>query len=190
MIFSVVIVAFMLLIGCGISGKIRQSILEDYQKYDTSVQIDTEELFRYGMRTNIGNAFVYGDLKALDPVSFSLVKGKYSYIEENQQKYTMHTRLVTYTDDDGHTHTRTEEYWEWDTVHIERKNATKISFLNVKFKYEKIPFPGSHHIATVKTGFHRRNVYYGTDTDYQGTIFTDLRNKTINKGGKNRGQII
>ena len=86
-IFSFAIIAVMIIIGLFISGKIRQNLLEDYQKYDTAVQIESEEVFRYGMKTNIGNAFVYGDLKALDPVSFPEIKGEYSYIKKEEQEY-------------------------------------------------------------------------------------------------------
>ena len=77
-IASVVIVAFMLIVGFAISEKIRQSLLEDYQVYDTAVQIDDDkELFEYGMKTNVGYSFVYGELKTLDPVSYSEVSGQY-----------------------------------------------------------------------------------------------------------------
>ena len=86
-ILSIVIITIMVIIGLVISDKINQSLLEQYLEYDTAVQIDTEELFRYGMSTNIGNAFVYGDLKAVDTVSFPEIEGKYSYIKKEEQEY-------------------------------------------------------------------------------------------------------
>ena len=184
-IFSFAIIAVMIIIGLFISGKIRQNLLEDYQKYDTAVQIESEEVFRYGMKTNIGNAFVYGDLKALDPVSFPEIKGEYSYIKKEEQEYTMHERLVTrpYTDSNGNTHTETEieYYWTWDTVRTEKKHSTKISFLNVEFEYEKIPFPASHEIKILDTGIDKRNVYSGTKKDFTGTIFSNLKEATVNQ---------
>lgn len=184
-IASVVIVALMLIIGFAISEKIRQSLLEDYQVYDTAAQIDDDkELFEYGMKTNVGYAFVYGELKTLDPVSYPEVSGKYSYIKKEEQEYRRHSRTVTktYTDSKGKTHKKTEieYYWTWDTMRTESKTATKISFLDVEFAYEKIPFPSSHQIETVKTGYRKRNVYYGTETDFQGTLFTSLKENTIN----------
>lgn len=183
-IASVVIIAFMLIIGFAISEKIRQSLLEDYQEYDTAARINDKELFEYGMNTNIGHAFVYGELKTLDPVSYPEVSGEYSYIKKEEQKYTRHYRTVTkeYKDSNGKKHTKTEKeyYWTWDTMRTESKKATRISFLNVEFAYEKIPFPSSHQIEIVKTGYHKRNVYYATDTDFQGTIFTSLKENTIN----------
>lgn len=182
-IASVVIISLMLVIGFAISEKIRQSLLENYQIYDTAVRIDDKELFEYGMKTNVGYAFAYGELKTLDPVSYSEVSGNYSYIKKEEQEYIKHYRYVEeeYKDSNGNKHTRTkkEEYWTWDTMRTESKTATKISFLDVEFAYEKIPFPSSHHIETVKTGYHKRNVYYGTESDFQGTIFTSLKENTI-----------
>lgn len=194
-IASVVIVALMLIIGFTISEKIRQSLLEDYQVYDTAAQIDDDkELFEYGMKTNVGYAFVYGELKTLDPVSYPEVSGKYSYIKKEEQEYRRHSRTVTktYTDSKGKTHTKTEieYYWTWDTMRTESKTATKISFIDVEFAYEKIPFPSSHQIETVNTGYHKRNVYYGTETDFQGTLFTSLKENTINNTKFYKNQII
>ena len=182
-IASVVIISLMLVIGFAINEKIRQSLLENYQIYDTAVRIDDKELFESGMKTNVGYAFAYGELKTLDPVSYSEVSGNYSYIKKEEQEYRKHYRYVEeeYKDSNGKKHTRTkkEEYWTWDTMRTESKTATKISFLDVEFAYEKIPFPSSHHIETVKTGYHKRNVYYGTESDFQGTIFTSLKENTI-----------
>ena len=43
-IASVVIISLMLVIGFAINEKIRQSLLENYQIYDTAVRIDDKEL--------------------------------------------------------------------------------------------------------------------------------------------------
>lgn len=184
-IASVVIIGLMLSIGFMISESIQQSLLEQYQVYDTAVQIGTEDLFRYGMETDIGHAFVYGELKAIDPVTFPEIGGNYSYIKKEEQKYTRHTRTVTktYRDSKGNTKTKTEieHYWTWDTLRTERKFSTKISFLDVEFEYSKIPFPSSSYVKTLNTGYHRRNVYYGTGTQFKGTIFSTLKGNTINE---------
>jgi len=184
-IASVVIIGLMLSIGFIISESIQQSLLEQYQVYDTAVQIDSEDLFRYGMETDIGHAFVYGDLKTVDPVTFPEIDGQYSYIKKEEQEYTRHSRTVTttYEDANGNTKTKTEieYYWTWDTMRTERKSSTKISFLNVEFDYSKIPFPSSNYITTLNTGYHKRNVYYGTGTQFKGTIFSILKSNTINE---------
>ena len=65
-IFSVVIVAAMLILGIVLSDKINDSLMNSYQEYNTTLQInDDSELFEYGMRTNIGNAFVHWNLAAV-----------------------------------------------------------------------------------------------------------------------------
>lgn len=184
-IFSVVIVAVMLIIGFVIGGNIRQGLLEKYQEYDTAVKIDSQELFEYGMSTDIGNAFVYGDLKTLDPVGFPEISGQYSYIKKEEQEYRKHEKWVEeeYKDADGNTRTRErkEEYWTWDTMHTYEKYATTISFLDIQFEYHEFPFPSSSHVTTLDTGYHKRNVYSGTGTDFRGTIYTNLARNTINK---------
>lgn len=184
-ISSVVIIAIMVIIGFVINESIQQSLLEKYQIYDTAVQIESEELFRYGMKTSIGHAFAYGNLKTIDPVTFPEIGGAFSYIKKEEQEYTKHSRTVTktYTDSKGNTKTKTEieHYWTWDTMRTETKKATKISFLNVEFSYSKIPFPSSSQIATLDTGYHKRNVYYGSKAEYEGTIFTILEKDTIRK---------
>lgn len=189
-IFSIIIIAVMMVLGFSISEKIRQKLLEQYMEYDTAVKIDSEELFRHGMSTNIGNAFVYGELKTLDPVSFPEIDGEYSYIKKEEQEYRRHTRLVKYKDDDGNEQEREEEYWTWDTMRTYKEKSTKISFLNVEFAYEQIPFPSSHYLTTISTGYNRRNIYYGTDTTFTGTIFTYLKDDTINKTSFYRSQTI
>lgn len=47
------------------------------------------------------------------------------------------------------------------------------------FESYKINLPSADYIDTIKESSHVRYVYYGVGTEYKGTIFTDLRNKTI-----------
>lgn len=182
-LFSVIIIALMLVIGIVIHGKISDNLMEKHQKYYTALQIqEDEDLFSYGMRTDIGNAFVYGDLKAVDTVSYEDIKGEYSYIKKVKERYTMHTRTVTYTTGSGksrQTHTRVETYWTWDYVDSESKHCNEISFLNTTFPYGTIPFPSEKYIDTVYKGGNIRYVYYGIGTKYTGTIYTQLGNDTI-----------
>ncbi len=63
---SISIIAVMLLIGFTISGRISNYILDRNEKYNKAIKIESSDLFEYGMRTNVGYAFVYGDLKAVD----------------------------------------------------------------------------------------------------------------------------
>lgn len=110
------------------------------------------------------------------------IGGEYMYVEKFKERYTMHTRTVTYTTGSGktrRTHTRTETYWTWDRVGSEDIKCKEVSFCGVNFASNKIDLPGTDYIDTIKESSHVRYKYYGVGTEYKGTIFTDLRDKTI-----------
>lgn len=181
---SIAIVCVMLLIGLLISSAISDALMDSYQEYNTALQIESDkETFEYGMRTNIGNAFVYGDLKAVDTVSYERVSGEYSYIKEIKEKYTRHSRTVTKTRTDSkgntQTYTETEYYWTWDQVATHSKHSEKITFLGVEFAYNQIPFPSEDYITTVKTSSDTRYVYYGSPAECEGTLYAKLGDNTI-----------
>lgn len=168
---SVSIVAVMILIGVLISFKISEYQADQNEIYNKAVKIESQKLFRYGMDTNIGNAFVYGELKVIDPVTYPEIGGKYMSVEKIKEKHTKHTRKVTLT--------KQETYWTWDEVDRESIQCKKISFCGIKFKSNKITFPSSKYIETIKKSKHIRYKYYGVSEQHIGTIFADLRNKTI-----------
>ena len=176
---SISIVAVLLLIGVLISGKIEESQTDKNAVYNKAIKIDSKDLFEYGMRTNIGNAFVYGDLVAVDPVTYPEIGGSYMYVKKIKEEYTIHTRTVTTRDSKGRTHTRTETYWTWDEVSRERIQCNKVSFCGVIFDSEKIEMPDTNYITTIKESSHVRYKYYGTEISHTGTIFTTLKDKTI-----------
>ena len=176
---SVSIVAVMLLIGFLISGKIQNSIMDNNERYNKAVKIEDEELFRYGMDTNVGNAFVYGDLEAVDTVTFPEIGGEYMCVEKEEEHYNRHTRTYTTTDGKGHTKTHTEVYWSWDYAGSESKQWKEVSFCGVVFDSGKIKLPDADYIDTIKESSRVRYKYYGTGTRFKGTIFTELKDKTI-----------
>lgn len=184
-LFSIVIAAVMIILGFVIHGSINDSLMGEYQKYNTALQIqENHNQFKYGMKTDVGYAFVYGDLKAVDTVTYPEIGGEYSYIEKVKEKYTMHTRTVTYTTGSGktrQTHTRVETYWTWDRVGSEEMHCKKISFLDVEFDYGKIKFPSSSYIDTIKESSKIRYKYYGVGTKYIGTLFAFLKDNNINQ---------
>lgn len=173
----------MLIFGVIIHGNINESLMLKYQEYDTALQIDNDsELFAYGMRTDVGNAFVYGDLKAIDTVTYPEIEGEYSYVEKVKERYTRHTRTVMDYDEDGNViGSHEEEYWTWDRVDSWSKHSEKISFLDVEFKYGTIDFPYSSYITTIKESSKIRYKYYGSPTECTGTIYAILKNNTINE---------
>lgn len=181
-VFSIALICIMLTVGIVISDIINDKLMEQYQKYNTALQIyDDPELFRYGMRTNIGNAFVHGDLVAVDPVSYPEVDGVYGSMTKVTERYTRHTRTVTTRDSNGRTHTRTEVYWTWDTIGREYRNATTISYLGVEFPYGTIEYFPENYIATIKLSSNLRDKYYGSNISYTGTLFANLSDNTISQ---------
>lgn len=176
---SISIVAVMLLIGFVISGKISQIQDDKNAKYNKAVKIESTDLFRYGMDTNVGNAFVYGELKAVDTVTYPEIGGEYMYVEKEEEHYNRHTRTYTTTDGKGHTKIHTEVYWSWDYAGSESKQCKEVSFCGTVFDSNKIKLPSADYIDTIKESSHVRYKYYGTNIEYTGTIFTKLKDKTI-----------
>lgn len=176
---SISIIAVMLLIGFVISGKISQIQSDRNAKYNKAVKIESADLFRYGMDTNVGNAFVYGELKAVDTVTYPEIGGEYIYVEKIEEHYNRHTRTYTTTDGKGHTRTHTEVYWSWDYAGSEDMQCKEVSFCGVVFDSNKIKLPSADYIKTIKESGYVRYKYYGTNIEYKGTIFTELKDKTI-----------
>lgn len=184
-IASVVILAVMLLAGLSISNWMDEYRMDRNEVYNKSLKIEDAELFQYGLRTDAGLAFVYGELKAVDTVTYPEIGGEYLAVERVKERYTQHTRQVAHTRKVGktmQTYYTTEVYWTWDRVDSETKHAEKISFNGVEFDYGKIDIPGSHYIDTIKESSHVRYKYYGVDTQFQGTIYTSMKNGTISDG--------
>lgn len=177
-IASISIIAVMFLIGVLISSKISDWQINQNDKYNKAVKIQSADLFQYGMETNVGNAFVYGELKAVDTVTYPEIGGKYIYVKKVKEKYTRHTRRVAHKSG-KRTYYTTETYWTWDYVGKEGKKAKKINFCGIDFKSNKIVLPDDEYIDTVKESSRIRYKYYGVGTKYKGTIFTALKGKTI-----------
>lgn len=182
LLFSIAIVLVMLTVGFFLSEKIASANDEANQEYYQAMKINADaELFQYGMRTNVGNAFVSGTLEAVGPVSYPDIDGEYAYAEKIKEKYTEHTKVVDDYDEDGNkVGSHIETYWEWDEVDRESIHCESIKFLGVEFPYGTIGFPGSYYIDTVNGGYHIRYKYYGCDTSYDGTIYAKLASGTIN----------
>ena len=181
-IASISIVAIMLLFGFLISAKIQERQMDKNEVYNKAVKIDNTDLFQHGLNTNVGNAFVYGDLVAVDTVTYPEIGGEYMYVEKVKERYTMHTRQVAHTRTvNGKTQTyyTTETYWTWDRVGSEDIKCKEISFCGVVFNSNKFDVPSTSHIDTIKESSHVRYKYYGTETKFTGTIFTNLKDKTI-----------
>ena len=182
---SISIIAILLMIGVWISGGITEARLDADEMYNKAAKIESADLFEYGMRTNVGNAFVYGDLKAVDTVTFPEIGGEYMYVCKVTERYTKHTRTVTKTktvNGETKTYTEEEEYWTWDEINRESQVCDEVIFLDVTFDSNKIDIPIPDYIDTIYESRRIRHNYYGTATEHVGTIFTDLRDNTITDG--------
>ena len=178
---GVVIIAFMMIVGFFISDNITDWQNEHNAKYQKAIHINGDtELFQYGMNTNVGNAFVHGDLIAVDSVTYDEIGGEYMYIEKVKERYTMHTR--TYTVRVGKTtQTRVQTYWTWDRVGSEEIKCNEIKFCGIIFKSNKIKLPSSQYVDTIKESSRIRYKYYGVPIKHTGTIFTKLADETISE---------
>ena len=73
---SISIITIMILFGILISTKISEYQMDKNEIYNKAVKIEDRNMFQYGMDTNIGNAFVYGTLEAVDTVTYPEMDGK------------------------------------------------------------------------------------------------------------------
>lgn len=181
-IASIVIISILLIIGFFISEGITNSQNDKDSEYIKATHIEDKELFQYGMDTNIGNTFVYGDLIAVDTVSYPEIDGEYMHVKKIKEKYTRHTRTVTETktvNGKTKTYTETEVYWSWDMVNSENKTCKEITFCGITFPTSKIQIPIAGYIDTIKESSHIRYKYYGTSVKHTGTIYTYLSDGTI-----------
>ena len=181
-LLSIAILAILLALGLWISDGMTEWQMDKNAVYERALRVDSTDIFEYGMRTNVGNAFVYGELKAVDTVSFPEIDGEYMTVRKITERYTKHTRTVTKTrtvNGKTQTYTEVEVYWTWDEIDRETKRNEKITFLGVEFERGKIDIPNLRYIDTIKESSKIRYKYYGTGTEFVGTIYTDLRDKTI-----------
>lgn len=181
-IASIAIVAIMFVIGFFISDKITDYENDKNAEYQKAVHIEDSELFQYGMDTNIGNAFIYGNLEAVDTVTYPEIGGEYIYVEKVEEHYNMHTRQVAHTRTvNGKTQTyyTTEIYYSWDYAGSEEQRAKEIKFCGIVLPSNKISLPSTDHIDTIKESSHIRYKYYGVPTKHTGTLYTKLSDGTI-----------
>ena len=186
----VTIAITLILIGLGfiISSSIRNSIYESNEKYHKSLKINNDvDMFQHALKTNIGYVMIYGTVKGIDGVSYDGLNGSYFYIKKVKEKYTEHTRQVAHTrtvsDGKGGTRTETyyttETYWEWDYVSSEEKHVDKFTFSGIEFKYNTIKFYNDKHIDTIKESSKIRYKYYAIPLEFNGTLFTYIKDNTI-----------
>lgn len=139
---SIIFVLILIVIGILISNGISGRIAKNNEVYENAFKISKEEedLFKYAMQTDIGNSLVYGDIEAVDMVKFSELKNEYISVKRTAEKYTQHTKIETYKDGNGNTHTRTRTYEEWDYYKSEIIDNKEVTFMKEKFNSSKFDF--------------------------------------------------
>lgn len=176
---SVAIICIMLILGLLIQQSIRTSVTNQNKEYELAIQIEDPNTFEYAMQTNVGNAFVYGELIAVDPITNAELDGKWMWIQKVKEKYTRHERIVTVKSGKTTT-TKVEYYWTWDRVGSEEWHSEKIKFLGKVFPYGRITDVDYEYIKTDKQG-NIRFKWYASTIKHKGTIYTKLENGTITK---------
>ena len=100
---SIIIACMMIVLGFFIDDKVQSKFLEDNERYYKATKINNDkDLFDYAMETSAGDSLISGRFKSVDSVSIEELKGDYWFIERTEEKYTMHTRVVTTKDSKGH----------------------------------------------------------------------------------------
>lgn len=193
-IASIVIIAAMVIAGFAISDKITDYQNDRNAEYQKAAHIEDSDLFRYGMETNIGNAFVYGDIEPVDTVTFDEIEGEYLYIEKIEERYERHEKWVTEEDSDGNEHREKKVWYDWETEGVEERHAEKIKFCGIDFPYGKISLPDAKYIDTIESDkvwsresdefVELRYQYYGVLTKHTGTIYTELAGGTISDSSR------
>lgn len=176
-IVSVIILCVLAVVGLNIANRIHNHIVDSNNKYETAVQIDNnQEQFSYALKTNYGDALVYGHLDVVDETNIDDVRGM--YVSRELEKYTRHTRIESYKCGKSTCH-RTVVYWTWDHVKTDYSKSGWVTFCGEKFSTSVFPIPSDHYVKTVGAGHHLRHVYRRVDSHYIGTLYAFVDNHTI-----------
>lgn len=188
-IVSIAIAAFLLAFGFVISTKITDARNDRNAEYQKAVHIEDPEIFQYAMETNVGNAFVYGQLESVDTVTYEEIGGEYLYVEKVEEWYERHEEWVTEKDSKGNEERKKKVWYSWEIKGRDSRHAEEIKFCGIVFPYEKIDLPSKEYIETINGGkawslqsgerVKVRYIYYGVPTDHTGTIYTRLGGGTI-----------
>ena len=185
LLFSILIAGVMTVVGYFTASVIEQNVHAKQLKYRQAAQIEnSEDEFKLALETDIGNAFVEADLKAVDIVKHEKLHGEWLVIDASYEKYTMHTRVVHYTvtDSKGRSRTisRTETYWTWDIYDSKHLKAKQVDVSGVIFRTTKVDLSQClRHEDTVSIGWHKRIVFNTVPVKMHGTVFTKLADKTV-----------
>lgn len=186
-VFSVTIASVLVLVGLMASSRIGHWVNQKNLRYRQAAIVLTNDGFDLGSRTDIGDAFVEGEFRAVDTVSHESLDGRWLSIVADHQRYTRHTRTETYTVTDSkgrvQTRTRTVVYWTWDTFKMEKLHSKKVSYMGREFPYGKFDYSDvCNDCKYVGTGFNTRIVFTFRKPKFRAAAFTELKDGTVSDG--------
>ena len=183
-LFSIFLFGIFMFIGVLISGYIKSYVHDKNLVYRQAAQIkNNPEEFQWAIETDIGNAFVEGTLKAINPVTHEKLGLNVLSYTASYQHYNKHTRVVTRTRTNSkgvsQRYTTTETYWTWDTYKTDKKSVKNVEFSGVQFNLNKFDLSGFSKIKTVDNGYRDRIVYKYIPKELNGSFYGEIKNKTI-----------
>ena len=181
-------VTVLLLIGLQLSKRQRERVSDKQSAYRKAVEIDSDEMFLHGIKTGVGNAFVYGTVSAEDPVTAEWTPEPCILAQVDTEQYTMHTRWVTKTrvlpQGKTETYQEMETYYTWDCIYKNILHAQKIRFRGQILPYQSISFPPPAQYKVLYQGPDVRYRYYVLNSPITGTVFTTLTRDGMKKGSR------
>lgn len=166
-------------IGLAIKGGIDTWQMERNAKFNKALRIESDEAYKYAADTNAGNAYGYGQMEALNPVTVAEIGGAYISLSRVKEHYTMHTRTYTTTDGKGHTQVHTEVYWSWDEVERRSWHSDTVRFKGIEIRFDEISGIGQHYISTIRIDSDDRYVFRGAGGTLEGTVFGNMTGGTV-----------
>jgi len=166
-------------IGLAIKGGIDTWQMERNAKFNKALRIESDEAYKYAADTSAGNAYGYGQMEALDPVTVAEIGGAYISLSRVKEHYTMHTRTYTTTDSKGHEEKHTEVYWTWDEVERRSWHSDTVRFKGIEIRFDEISGIGQHYISTIRIDSDDRYVFRGAGGTLEGTVFGNMTGGTV-----------
>lgn len=177
-IFVISVCAY-IAIGLAIKGGIDTWQMERNAKFYKALRIESDEAYKYAADTSAGNAYGYGQMEALNPVTVAEIGGAYISLSRVKEHYTRHTRTYTTTDSKGHKQVHTEVYWSWDEVERRSWHSDTVRFKGIEIRFDEISGIGQHYISTIQIGLVDRYVFRGAGGTIEGTVFGNMTGGTV-----------
>lgn len=114
--------------------------------YDTA-DIYEKDDFNFALAGSTGRAFIDAEITVDEFVTFpELENNGYVWVERVEQKYTQHTRLVSYKCGDS-TCTRPETYWTWDVTDRDKIHVDNFYINGYQVDWDEVNVPGDYTIS-------------------------------------------